>query len=205
METKTASILEDRISIGKFDPGFKLPKFTIYELIRLATKAPSAFNLQNWYFIAVESDSEKKKLQEISYGQRQPLDAAVTYIVCGLTNTHHSLFDRLQPSVDSGIIPETLQKTWADMAIASHEGNYEHQKDEAIRSASLAAMSLLVAAKEMGLDAGTMGGFDKDALSKHFGLSDKHIPVVLVPIGRALGSNWPQKTRQPVTDVMEIR
>lgn len=205
MNTMTPSILEDRASTGRFDPEFRLPSDTIHELVRLATKAPSAFNLQNWYFLAVQSDAAKKTLQEVSYGQRQPIEAAVTFIVCGLTHAHHALYRHLQASVDAGILPASLQKTWSDMAIASHEGNAQQQRDEAIRSASFVAMSLLVAAKEMGLDAGTMGGFDSRALKQRFALSDPHIPVVLVPIGRASDLNWPQKIRRPVREVMEIR
>ncbi len=204
MNTISQSILEDRVSTGRFDSSISVSNETIHELIRLSTKAPSAFHMQNWHFIAVKSDEQKRKLQSASYGQRQVVEAAVTFIVCGLLNAHKSLSGNLQPSVDAGIIPESLQHSWTEMARASHENNARQQRDEAIRSASLAAMSLLVAAKEMGLDAGAIGGFDPLGLHETFQMKKEQLPVILIPVGRASDLNWPQKIRRPVSDVLQV-
>lgn len=48
-------LIERRISADRFDPSHTLTDFEIEELVRLATRAPTAFNLQNWRFIAVRT------------------------------------------------------------------------------------------------------------------------------------------------------
>lgn len=202
MNTITGSILEARATTGRFDPSYTLDDATIAELVRLATQAPSAFNLQNWRFIAIRSDAMKERLIQLSYGQQQVRDAAVTYIICGTLNAHLDLEERLQPSVDSGIITGSIQRTWVGMAASSHANNPQMQRDEAIRSASLAAMSLIIAAREMGLDSGILGGFDPEGIIEEFSLTRDEIPIVLVTVGRAAEGNWPQKVRRPVTEVL---
>lgn len=205
MITTHPSILENRATTGRFDPSFEIDEATIVELIRLATQAPSAFHLQNWTFTAVHTREAKEHLMAQAFGQRQVFDAAVTYIVCGTLEAYRELAARLQPSVDAGIVSPAIQRAWAEMASNSHEGNPQLQRDEAIRSASLAAMALLVAAREVGLDAGVVGGFDPEGIARAFNLSPLEIPVMLVTVGRAAEESWPQKPRRPMQEVLRIR
>lgn len=204
MTTMTPSLLEDRRTVSKFDPDITIDDTQIHELIRLATLAPSAFHMQNWSFIAVRTDAAKAKLLELAYGQRQVQNAAVTFIVVGTLEAHKTLRQYLQPSVDQGIIPESAQTAWVNMASASHENNPQLQRDEAIRSATFAAMSMLVAVKEMELDAGVVGGFDSDQVQQTFGLKDNEVPVMLVTVGRAAEGNWKQKIRRPISEVLRL-
>ena len=205
MLTTTRSILEARTTTGRFDPSHKLDDATIAELVRLATQAPTAFNLQNWCFVAVRSLGMKEKLVPLAYGQRQVREAAVTFVVCGALNAYPALEKRLQASVDAGIITDSIQRTWVEMAASSHANDPRLQRDEAIRSASLAAMALMIAAREMGLDAGILGGFDPVGIVHAFSLHRDEIPVVLVTVGRAAEGNWAQKIRRPVTEVLQFR
>ncbi len=202
-DTPLAHLLETRSTTGRFEPGRPLPDGVIENLIHLATRAPSAFNLQNWRFIAVESDEAKSRLQAVAYGQQQVKDAAVTFIVVGQTEAYPHLFARLQPAVDAGDLPAGVQRGWSDMATGAHENNPQLQRDEAFRSASLAAMVLMLAANEMGYASGALSGFDPTALSTEFGLSDHDVPVMLVTVGYPADGNWPQKPRRPVSEVLE--
>ena len=202
MIANQVSLLEHRVTTGRFDPTFTLGRSTMAELVRLATHAPSAFHLQNWCFKAVHSSERKVMLTKLAHGQRQVSDAAVTYIVCGELNAHTTLRERLQPSVEASIITPEVQNQWVEMAIASHRDNPRAQHVEAVRSASLAAMSVMFAAREMGLDCGVLGGFDPTGVHAAFGLKPDEIPVMLVTVGRAAPGNWPQKIRRPIDDVL---
>jgi len=204
MYTITKSLLENRRTVSKFDAGAVVDDSTIRELTRLATLAPSAFNMQNWSFIAVRTDEAKARLLEVAYGQNQVRDASATFIVLGTLEAHKTLHKHLQPSVDKGIIPKSAQTAWVQMASNSHEGDPQLQRDEAIRSATFAAMSMIVAAQEMDLDAGVIGGFDSDLLREAFGLSANELPVMLVTIGKAAPGNWPQKIRRPLSEVLRL-
>lgn len=198
----STSILDNRVTTGRFDASATLEESTIRELVRLATQAPSAFHLQNWSFVAVRSPEAKQRLMDLAYGQRQVRDAAVTFIVCGTVEAYPDLAARLQPSVDAGIISQSILETWVKMATGAHQGDAQLQRDEAIRSASLAAMSLIVAAREMDLDSGVLGGFDPEGVCQAFALTSAEIPVMLVTVGRAAEGNWPQKIRRPLSEVL---
>jgi len=197
-------ILEARTSTTRYRSGAAVTNDQIIELVRCATLAPSAYNLQNWRFIAVVSDAAKARLCDVSYGQQQVKDAAVTFIVCGTTEAHKSLGNALQASVDAGIISTQVQSSWVDAATASHQNNPQLQRDEAFRSASLAAMTLMISAQGMGLASGAMSGFDEQGLHQAFELANDELPVMLVTVGQSADNNWPQKCRLPVNTVLRF-
>ncbi|MDG9670586.1 nitroreductase family protein [Hahella sp. CR1] len=197
-------LIENRVSTGRYDAEKSLSEEQITELVRLATRAPSAYNFQNWKFIAVRSPEAKARLQAVSYGQKQVVDAAVTFIICGTLAAHEGLASALQPSVAAGFLPQAFSDGWVAQASSSHENNPMLQRDEAFRSASLAAMTLMFAAQGMGLSTGAMSGFDPQALAQEFGLSEREVPVMLVTAGYPTEGNWPQKVRRPVEEVMAL-
>ncbi len=86
-----AEVIKSRISANSYDTARTLNDQEISDLIDLATHAPSAFNLQNWRFLAVRSPEAKARLLPLAYGQQKVIDAAVTFIVCGTLNPHQSL------------------------------------------------------------------------------------------------------------------
>jgi len=196
--------IEQRISANMFDPTQTLTAAQIEELVGLATRAPTAFNFQNWRFIAVQSIAAKERLKAVAYGQQKIVDASVTFIVCGKLEAHKGLANALKPSVASGLLEQSMADAWVKMGYDGHEGNPVRQRDEALRSASMGAMTLMLAAQGMGLVSGPMIGFDPVGVAKEFNLSDKEIPAMLVAVGYAAPGNWPQKPRLPVKDVLTI-
>ncbi len=203
MSTITETI-RSRISANSYDPQRKLSDLQISELIELATHAPSAFNLQNWRFVAVRSEKAKHRLLPLAYGQQKIVDAAVTFIICGTLKPHETLPASLRPSVDASILDQATFDGWVSAAQGMYGDNPALQRDEAIRSGSLAAMTLMLAAKDQGLDSTPMIGFDPLAVAETFGLSTNEVPVMLVAVGYAGATNWPQKPRKAVKDVLEL-
>jgi nitroreductase len=98
----------------------------------------------------------------------------------------------------------------ADTALGWQEGaraqyaNPRTARDEAVRSASLGAATLIHAAEALGLASGPMVGFDAEGVTREFGLGPDEVPVMLVAVGRAAPGNWPQKPRRPLAEVLEI-
>jgi nitroreductase len=199
-----ASIIKSRISANSYDAERSLSDQQVAELIELATHAPSAFNLQNWKFLAVRSAEAKARLLPLAWGQQKIVDAAVTFIVCGTLNPHETLPSALKPTLDAGIIDQAIYDIWVGAAEGMYKENPQLQRDEAIRSGSLAAMTLMLAAKGQGLVSTPMIGFDQSAVAKEFGLSDLEIPVMLVTVGYPGATNWPQKPRKAVNDVLQF-
>lgn len=202
--TSVQNAILQRRSTNKYQPDYVIGQETLAQLVNLAGYSPSAYNLQNWRFIAVTTPEAKSLLREAAYGQPQVEAASSTFIVCGQLAAHKALEQRLSESVSAGIIPQSIADSWVGAASQSHEGNHQLQRDEAIRSASLAAMTLMLAAEELGLATGAMGGFDGEQLKRHFPLNEEDLPVILITIGKPAEGNWAQKSRRPVDEILTV-
>ncbi|MGY6270556.1 nitroreductase family protein [Achromobacter denitrificans] len=196
--------LAARNSANFFDPGLPVDDDRIRALIGWATRAPTAFNLQNWRFIAVRSPEGKRSLRELAWNQPKVSEAAVTFIVLGVLPQAAWLRDRLQPSVDAGFMPPGMVPAWEAAASGLYADAPATQRDEAVRSATFGAAALMLAGQAEGLSASPMTGFDAAGVSRAFGLRRDEVPVMLVAMGYAREGNWPQKPRRPVSDVLEM-
>lgn len=77
MTPSVQTLIETRVSSKHYDVHQALTDAQLHRLVELATRAPSAFNFQNWKFIAVRSPEAKARLHSVSYRQQQVLDAPV--------------------------------------------------------------------------------------------------------------------------------
>ena len=105
--------IEERNTVNLFDASHPVSDDQIHELIRLATRAPTAFNLQNWRFIAARTSEAKARLRAVAWDQAKITEAGVTFIVVGQLAHHETLPERLQPAVDAGIMPSAMVPAWA--------------------------------------------------------------------------------------------
>lgn len=204
MTISVQTAIASRVSINAFHPDRPLDDVTIASLVDLATKAPSAYNLQNWRFVVARSQEAKARLQSAAYGQKKITDASAAFVICGTLEAHTQLPSALAPSVQAGFMPPAMADAWQSQARRGHEGNGELQRDEAVRSASLAGMTLMLAAQGMGLGSCAMSGFDAAQLAQEFGLASTELPVLIVALGYPAPNNWPQKPRKPVSEVLTI-
>ena len=199
----TLETIKHRISANKFDTSKSLSETEIKELVEYATNAPSAFNIQHWRFVAVTKQEEKERLKAVAYNQQKVVDAAVTFIVLGDLRGHEKLGEILQPFVDSGNMPQGMAEGWVQTT-AQMYGYPQLARDEAIRGASLAAMTLMLAAEAKGLVSGPMIGFDPEGVKQAFGISDQYVPVMLLTVGYEAEGNWPRKPRLSVDEVLKF-
>ncbi|MBS3651744.1 nitroreductase family protein [Pseudaminobacter sp. 19-2017] len=203
MTNPAIALIEGRVSANRFDAGHALTDAEIEDLARLATRAPTAYNLQNWRFVAVRTPEAKARLRDHAYGQAKVSDAAVTFIVCGVLPDHAAISGRLLRFVEAGYMPAETASAWQEGARA-HYADPRAARDEAVRSASLGAATLIYAAEARGLVSGPMLGFDAEGVVREFALAGNEVPVMLVAVGRAAPGNWPQKPRRPLAEVLEI-
>lgn len=191
-----------RVSAGLFRPGLDLDHRAIERLIGLAARAPSAYHLQNWRFIVAHSEESKQRLRAVSYNQSKVTEAAAVVIMVGTKPDADRLQANLARAVAANILPRGIDVEWAAAVRAKYEGNPEAARDEAIRSVSLAAATLMIAAASEGLATCPMNGFDAAGLAREFKLAADEIPVMLVAIGQIAPEAWPQKPRLPVSALL---
>lgn len=197
----TLELIRSRISTNKFDPTRSLSREDIRDLVEYATQAPSSSNLQHWRFVAITTPEDKARLKAAAYGQQKVADASATFIVLGDLRGHEKHGEILDRAVQAGILTREIRDKW----VAGSRDSYADPRlarDEAIRSASLAAMTLMIAAEAKGLATGPMGGFDPEAVKREFGISDRHLPVMLITVGYKAPGNWPRKPRLTVDEVL---
>jgi nitroreductase len=204
MNQALQDVIEHRRTTNFFEPNHTISDEEIEHLVRLATRAPTSFNLQNWRFLAVRTPERKAKLRKLAYDQAKVSEAAVTFIVCGQLADYSALEGRLAPSVAAGFMSSEVVAGWVGAAKALYDDKPQMQRDEAIRSATFGAASLLYAAEAHGFGSSPMIGFDPVAVASEFSLLPDEIPVLLVAIGRAATNNWPQKSRRPLTEVLSF-
>lgn len=203
MSHPAIALIERRVSANLFDASHNLTDSQIEDLVRLATRAPTAYNLQNWRFVAVRTAEAKARLRDLAFGQNKVSDAAVTFIICGQFPDHETLAERLRPFVETGRMTLATASGWQQSVRAQYVDPGK-ARDEAVRSASLGAATLIYAAEAMDLVSGPVGGFDAEAVAREFGLAGNEIPVMLLPVGRAAAENWPQKPRRPLAEVLQL-
>ncbi len=71
--TNTLDVLKARASVKEYDTNALISKEELTELLDLAAKAPSAWNLQHWHFSVFHSDESKAALLPVAYNQNKSL------------------------------------------------------------------------------------------------------------------------------------
>jgi nitroreductase len=93
---------------------------------------------------------------------------------------------------------------WLSAAGHWYGSDPQMARDEAIGSASLAAMTLMLAAEAKGMASGPMIGFHPDGVRREFQVPDRYVPVMLLPVGYATVGNGARKPRFALNDVLFI-
>jgi nitroreductase len=180
MEVPVNRIFERR-SINFFDPARELEDSLLKEIIDLAVNAPSAFNLQPWDIIAVKSDEAKKKLHGLANQQPKILEAPVTLILSGDRSAYGD--DNPQWS----FMRENYGNDAAEGAKGAANFLYGSTEERKIKFAEsntgLLAMSIMYAAKSLGVDSHPMSGIDFEGIKTQFGLEGEKEVVMLIALG----------------------
>jgi nitroreductase len=137
----------------------------------------------------------------MAFDQAPAGDAAVTFIILGDLRAHERLDEILDRSVEAGVMSQRTAETWVRQASGIYSDDLM-ARDEAIRSATLAAANLMISASARGMVSAPMIGFDPKGLREEFEIDDRYLPVMLLAVGRPADGNAPRKSRLPVDDVL---
>ncbi|BBH53006.1 nitroreductase family protein [Fluviispira sanaruensis] len=200
----TLDIIKQRTSVNKFDPAKTISENEIKDLISYAIESPSSFNIQHWRFIALTNKAEKEKLKAVAFNQEKITDASVTFIVLGDIKGLEKMPDILSSIKTANLIDQQMHDGWLQMANGMYKENPALERDEAIRSASMAAMTLMLAAQAKGFASGAMIGFDPVGVKKEFQIPDRYVPVMLLAVGYLSNGNWPRKPRLSIDSILSF-
>lgn len=195
MEFKDA--MKQRRAVNFFDPTKEVTDAQLRQIIETAALAPSGFNLQPWNVIVLRDKNEKETLKKVAMNQPKITEAPVVLIILGDREgwkQGNAGFEKdFVESVKEGIMKQE-QYDWFCKATHSLYGSApERQLAFACKNAGFFAMSIMLAAKDAGLDSHPMDGFDIEGVRKAFHIPDRFwIPLLI-----AIGHFDPTKTLLP--------
>lgn len=189
--------IETRRSIKSYDASHKMSEAEINQLISLTMLSPTAFNIQHWRFVLVEDAALRKQIQDVSWNQAQVTEASALIVLVADVQAWAKQPERYWKDA-----PQAVQDFLVPAITQYYTGNPQAQRDEAMRSCGMAAMTMMLAAKEMGYDTCPMDGFDFDAVAKLLNLPADHIPTMFVTVGKAKKEAWPRGGQLSIKDVL---
>ncbi|WP_432205250.1 nitroreductase family protein (plasmid) [Cetobacterium somerae] len=174
-------VISKRRSVNFFDPNKEINLKLFEDIINEAVLAPSAFNLQPWEIIAVRSPEAKEKLFT-TCNQPKIKEASMTLILVGDTFAYGRDNPMWNIKIDLGLKEEKVGKiiTMCETVLYPTEVK---RNAMAVRDVSLFAMSIMLCAKNKGVDTHPMIGFNEEKVKELFNIDDDKTVVMLLSIG----------------------
>ena len=151
----------------------------------------------------MRSDEDRERLCRAAFDQQQVRIAPVTFIVLGDLKGLEKLPRINREAVETGALPESKASAWERLA-ADIYADPRVARDEALRSASLASMTLMLAAEARGLASGALSGFDVDRVCADFEIEPRHLPVMLIAVGCPAKIDRRQQPRLGVDEILSF-
>ena len=186
MDTSVSTLLdvreaaERRRSIRAFEPE-PIPASDLEAILDVVRLAPSAFNVQPWRFVIVETPEVKARLAAAAFNQRQVTSAPA---VIALYTDMRVALATLEETVHPGMPEPQRIATAAHIRGILGKQSPDDQESWAAGQGYIALGYLLLAAESHGYQTSPMTGFDAAQVREVLGLPD-HVRVpALVAIGR---------------------
>lgn len=189
--------IQTRRSIKTYDPHYKMPQADIDQLLSLAMLSPTAFNIQHWRFVVITDPVLRHQIRAVSWNQAQVEEASILIVLVADVKAWEKQPERYwqnAPKAAADVLVPAIKQYYTD--------NETVQRDEAMRSCGMAAMTIMLAAKELGYDTCPMDGFDFAAVAKLIKLPHDHIPTMFVTVGKGIKPAMPRGGQLPIEAVV---
>jgi nitroreductase len=185
-----------RRAIKSYDPGHRMSQAEIEELMSLAMLAPTAWNIQHWRFVVVRDEALRRQIREAAWGQAQVTDASLLVVLTADLKAWQKEPKRYWKNT-----PEVQDYLLGAMT-KFYEGREWLQRDDAMKSCGIAAMTLMLAAQELGYQSCPMDGFDFEQVARLINLPEDHAVAMFVAIGKGTAPARPRGGQLPMTDIV---
>lgn len=193
---KVSDAIRNRRSINLFDPAYKISDAQVHELIEAANLTPSAFNIQHWRFVWLRDPAVLKQAGEATWFQPQVADASLVLLVCLDLKAWQKAPERYWANA-----PQDVATHMLDNILRIYDNNPLLERDEAMRSASMAAMTLMLKAQDMGLESCAMA-CDERRMATLVNLPRDHAICMVLALGKRLKDPYPRPGLLSVEDVL---
>lgn len=194
MNVSTA--IQERRAEKIFDPTYVISEEDVSCLLQKAILSPTAFNIQNWRIVRVKDPALRQKIREVAWNQDKVTDASLLFVLCADLEAWAKEPVRYWTGA-----PQMYQ----DMLIPAIDVYYRDkpqvQRDEAMRSCGLLAMSIMLLAQEQGWHSCPMDGFDFDAVGKLISLPEDHVVSMMIVVGKRSQESFPRTGKLQLAEV----
>lgn len=194
---KVSDAIKLRRSVKNYDPEHRLSEHEIETLMSQAMLAPTAFNIQNWRFVQIRDPALRQEIRKVAWDQAQITDASLLLVMCADLKAWDKNPERYWRNA-----AQPIQDFMVPAIHDYYDGRDKVQRDEAMRSCGIAAMALMLQAKEMGYDTNPMDGFDFNAVGQLINLPPDHIIAMILAIGKGVKEAWPRGGQLPMNEVV---
>jgi len=180
-------IVEKRRAINFFDPEKDVSETLLDEVIELASKTPSSFNLQPWNLVVLRDRKKKEELKSLAWNQPKVVEAPVVLIVLadkdGWQEGHPTVEKNWQAMLKTGSMQPEQREWFLNAAKSLYNWNPEAKIAFAAKNTGFFAMALMYAATSLGLETHPMDGFDHEGVRKAFNIPDNFWIPLLLAVG----------------------
>ncbi len=187
--TKSELTVADSIRARRSMKSFKsdpIPEATLQELVSLMQDAPSSWNFQPTRVVMIRSMAQKEVLAAAAWGQKQILEAPVTFVFAvSIRGWEKNMSEILKSGVSSGAWPQKFADWIGENAPGFQKGLGDKEREYAIKDAIIMATTLALAAQSKGYSNCYINGWDEAKVKEIIGVEgDKDIAIaLLLPIG----------------------
>ncbi len=182
------NVIEQRKTIKTFNPNVKIARAELEEMLQLAQLAPSKANLQPWRFVVVDELEQKNKLLGHVAFNAPPCETASAVILILADLRYELLLEEiLDHDIQHGTLAPQFKENKMSFLTGVHNATTSANiRDQVLIDTSLAAMQLMLIAKDKGYDTHAIGIFDRKAVLEILAVdSERYTPVMLLAIGKA--------------------
>ncbi len=176
--------IKERRSATFFDAARPVPEGLLREIIETANLSPSSFNLQPWRVVVVRDEGRRKVLRKCALDQSKIEEAPVTLIIIADPHIETTLDPMLDSWESLGYIRNDTRPLILDMV--SRRWGTEDSPERticAVKNTALFAMTLMLAARGVGLETHAMDGFDDVPLKEAFSIPEDKVVLMLIAMG----------------------
>ncbi len=181
------NVIENRRAVNFFDSKKDVPDRLLREMVELAAKAPSGFNIQPWSLIILKDQDSKMRLRQHAWGQEKVTDAPVTMIVLadmdGWKPENAFAEKNFNEMVKSGAMSPEQEDWFKETCMSLYGASEARSVAFACKNTGFFAMAMMLAAKSLGLDTHPMDGFDINGVREEFAIPENYWIPLLLAVG----------------------
>lgn len=179
--------IRGRRSVRKFDPAHRIDEAEIRRLMELVILSPTAFNIQNWRFVAVRDPEQRAEIRKAAWDQAQVTEASLLLVLCMDLKSWDKTPERYWVNAPAHVARDMVREIRH-----FYRDDDTLQRDEGMRSCGMAAQTAMLAAKAMGYESCPMDGFDFKRVAHLINLPADHRICMMLCIGKPLAAAHPR-------------